>query len=81
MARARKIEGPKNYLVAAACLLALGLWAVKDGWWPSAAVLKKHPLRDTSGQLDHFYVFNRSLAVFSLAAAGVCGYVHRALNR
>ena len=53
-------------------LLAIGLWAVKDGWFPSDAVLVKHPL-DTD---TNFYLFNKSLAFLSLIGSAICGYIH-----
>lgn len=53
-------------------LLAIGLWAVKDAWFPSAATLLKHPL-DTD---TNFYLFNKSLAFLSLIGSAICGYIH-----
>ena len=32
---------------------------------------------NAAGDLDHYYVFNRSLAIITLVGAAVCGYVHR----
>lgn len=43
MARKYRIEGTKDFLYVAVVLLALGFWGLKDGWFPSEAVLKKHP--------------------------------------
>jgi hypothetical protein len=72
MARKSHIEGTKTYLVYAIGLLALGLWCVRDGWFPSDATLSKHPLdKDTT-----FYLFNKSIAFFSLIGSAICGYIH-----
>lgn len=43
MARRYHIQGTNDFLVWAVMLLALGLWGVKDGWFPSESVLEKHP--------------------------------------
>ena len=43
MARRYKVEGTRDYLVGAIVLFALGLWAVRDGWYPAASVLERHP--------------------------------------
>lgn len=158
MARRYTVEGTNDFLIAAVCLLGLGIWAVKDGWFPSPKVLEKHPhevavvspvdgivadlnavagmnvstnhvvarvrpagttgavqppepvdLRsgklgdaadgtvmevrsarhDTVKQGDtiaiiapdeHFYPFNKSLAVLSLIGAVVCAVIHRAVK-
>lgn len=72
MARKYHVEGTKTFLIWALVLLALGLWCVWDGWFPSAKVLEAHPL-DKGGS---FYLFNKSLAILSLIGAAVCGYIH-----
>jgi hypothetical protein len=73
MARKYRIEGTKSFLLWTLLLLAIGIWAVKDGWFPSADMLLKHPPdRDAN-----FYIFNKSLAFLSLAGAAICGYIHR----
>jgi hypothetical protein len=72
MARKHHVEGTKSFLMWAIILLAIGIWAVKDGWFPSDAVLLKHPLdKDTN-----FYLFNKSLAFLSLIGSTICGYIH-----
>ncbi len=71
MARNFKIKGTKDFLIWAIILLLLGLWCVKDGWFPSESVLERHPEKS-----DHFYLFNKSLAILSLGGAIVCGYIH-----
>ena len=43
MARRFRVQGTNDFLVGAIVLLVLGLWCVKDGWFPSEATLKKHP--------------------------------------
>ncbi len=71
MARTYHVEGTKTFLLCALGLLLFGLWCVKDGWFPSEAVLLKHPLKDAD-----FYLFNKSLAILSLIGSAVCGYIH-----
>lgn len=73
MARKYHIEGTKTFLIWAIALLILGLWCVRDGWFPSDATALKHPPGKAN---DNFYVFNKSLALLSLVAAAACGYVH-----
>jgi len=77
MARQFHVAGTKTYQQLAIGLLVLGLWCVKDGWFPSEGVLERHPVYTPEGDLDHFYVFNRSLAVLCLVGSAVCGYIHR----
>ena len=43
MARKVKVKGTKDFLVFSIGLALLGAWALKDGWYPSPSVLKKHP--------------------------------------
>ena len=43
MARRFNVQGTNDFLVWAVLLLVLGLWCVKDGWFPSQTVLDKHP--------------------------------------
>jgi len=38
------IKGTKDFLVAAVFCGFLCIWAISDAWFPSAKVLKKHPL-------------------------------------
>jgi len=72
MARKYRVEGTKTFLVWSIGLLLLGLWAVKDGWFPAESVLAKHPPAEDAS----FYLFNKSLAVLSLIGSAVCGYIH-----
>ena len=77
MARNYKVEGRKDFLYWAIGLAVLGLWCVKDGWFPSPTVLEKHPPDDPA---DSFYLFNRTLAFITLIAAGICGYIHKVVK-
>jgi multidrug resistance efflux pump len=63
MASKRKynIKGTKDFLVLAGIFFFLGLWAVKDAWYPSPGVLKKHPAEvvasfDTAGTVGQLHV-------------------------
>ena len=63
MATKRKynIKGTKDFLVLACIFFFLGLWAVKDAWYPSPNVLKKHPPEvvasfDTAGTVGRLHV-------------------------
>lgn len=45
MAKSRfNIKGTKDFLVAAVFCGFLCVWAVRDGWFPTQKILKKHPL-------------------------------------
>ncbi len=63
MTRKGRVGGTKSFLFTAIALLALAVWAVKDGWFPSAD-MEKHQL------------FNQTLAVMSLLGSAVCAYIH-----
>ncbi len=41
--RQYNLQGTNDFLIAAVVLLGLGIWAVKDGWFPSPRVLERHP--------------------------------------
>jgi hypothetical protein len=71
MARKFHVEGPRNYLIAAIILFLLSLWFIRDGWFPTAGILEKHP-----DPQDSFYLFNKSMSVILLIASAVCGYIH-----
>ncbi len=43
MVRKYHVKGTNDYLIFGLILLAFGAWCVKDGWFPSPKVLKKHP--------------------------------------
>lgn len=42
--RKYNVKGTNDFIVLAAIFFFLCLWAVKDAWFPSEKVLKKHPL-------------------------------------
>ena len=44
MVRKYNVKGTNDYLIFALALLAFGAWCLKDGWFPSPAVLSKHPM-------------------------------------
>ena len=75
MARQYNVEGTKTFFYWSIALLILGLWCVKDGWFPSESVLAKHPLGDP--QSVGFYRFNRVTAFLTLTASAICAYIHR----
>jgi multidrug resistance efflux pump len=43
MARRFNVKGTNDFIVWAVVLFALGLWCIKDGWFPSQATLDRHP--------------------------------------
>jgi len=43
MAHRFKIKGTKDFLVMAVFCAFLCIWSIKDAWFPSPKVLKKHP--------------------------------------
>lgn len=73
MARQYKVEGTKTFLYWSLALLVVGLWAVKDAWFPSQATIDKK----TAEELAHFVLFNKSLAFLCLPASAICAYIHR----
>lgn len=59
--RRYNIKGTNDFVVLAAIFFFLCLWAVKDAWYPSEKVLKKHPLEvvasfETDGSVDKVLV-------------------------
>lgn len=42
--RQYKVKGTNDFIILAAIFFFLCIWAVKDAWFPSEKVLKKHPL-------------------------------------
>ena len=59
--RKYNIKGTNDFLVLGAIFFFLCLWAVKDAWFPSDKVLKKHPLEvvasfDTAGSVEKVFV-------------------------
>lgn len=59
--RKYNIKGTNDFLVLGLIFFFLCLWAVKDAWYPSDKVLKKHPLEvvtsfETAGSVEKVYV-------------------------
>jgi len=59
--RRYNIKGTNDFLVLAGIFFFLCLWAIKDAWYPSDKVLKKHPLEVTAafeaaGSVDNVLV-------------------------
>ena len=55
------IKGTNDFIVLSAIFFFLCLWAVKDAWYPSAKVLKRHPLESVAtfqaaGAVDKLHV-------------------------
>ena len=42
--RFKKIKGTKDFLVLAVACAFLCLWSIRDAWFPTQKILKKHPL-------------------------------------
>ena len=43
--RKYNVKGIKDFIVLAGIFFFLCLWAIKDAWFPSEGVIKKHPQR------------------------------------
>ncbi|MEI6892836.1 MAG: hypothetical protein V5783_11755 [Pontiella sp.] len=59
--RKYNIKGTNDFLVVGVIFFFLCLWAIKDAWYPSDNVLKKHPLEviasfETAGAVDQIFV-------------------------
>jgi multidrug resistance efflux pump len=59
--RRYNIKGTNDFLVLAAIFFFLCLWAIKDAWFPSDKVLKKHPSEvvvsfESSGSVEKVFV-------------------------
>lgn len=77
MARTFKVEGTKDFLIWAAVLFMVGLWAIKDGWFPSATVLERHPLEIVLSAEAESQVFSLSVNVGQMVAENeVLGELH-----
>lgn len=61
------VQGTKVYFYWSMGLLALCLWAVKDGWFPSEDMVKHQ-------------AFNKTLAMISLVGSAVYGYIHKVVK-
>jgi len=75
VARKYKVEGTKSYLVASIVLFLLSIWFIHDGWFPSEAVLEKHP-----PGTDTYYQFNRITGVGLFIFAAICAYIHQVVK-
>jgi hypothetical protein len=67
MARNYHVEGTRSFLIACVVLAAIGLWSVKDGWFPSPEMVRHQ-------------VFNKSLAILCFIGAAICGYIHKVVK-
>ena len=61
MARKYDVHGTKDFMVWAIILAGLGLWCVKDGWFPSESVLERHPRQvqitaEAPGMITEVYI-------------------------
>ena len=61
MARKYDLHTTKDFLVWAIILAALGLWCVKDGWFPAESVMDRHPRlvtlkADVDGMITDVYL-------------------------
>jgi multidrug resistance efflux pump len=59
--RSYNIKGTNDFLVLGIIFFFLGIWAIKDAWFPSDKVLKKHPMEmavsfETAGAIEKIYV-------------------------
>ncbi|WP_372794182.1 hypothetical protein [Pontiella sp.] len=59
--RRYNVKGTNDFIVLAAIFFFLCLWAIKDAWYPSEKVLKKHPLEvvaafEADGSVEKVYV-------------------------
>ncbi len=59
--RKYNVKGTNDLLVLAAIFFFLGIWAIKDAWFPSDKVLKKHPSEivasfSTAGSVEKVFV-------------------------
>jgi len=59
--RTYNVKGTKDFLVLALIFFFLCLWAVKDAWYPSPGVMKKHPPEielafETGGTISRLHV-------------------------
>jgi hypothetical protein len=67
------VKGTDTFFYWSIGLLLLGLWCVKDGWFPSQSKIDSK----TPEELRNFILFNKSLAWICLPASAVCAYIHR----
>lgn len=76
MPRKFDVQGTKTFLYWSLAMLALGLWSVKDGWFPAESKITTKTLEE----LQNFQLFNKTLALISLSVSAVCGYIHKVVR-
>ena len=76
MPRSFQVKGTKTFFYWSFWLLVLGLWAVKDGWFPSEAKISSK----TMEELANFQLFNKTLALLCLTISAICGYIHKVVK-
>ena len=72
MERKFHVEKDKELIWWIVGLVAVGLWHFRDGWFPPASVLEKHPLGDPAHA--YYYWYNKSVAVACALGALWCAY-------
>lgn len=68
----KKVRGNNDYFYWSIGLFLLGLWAIRDGWFPTENTIASK----TEIELARFVVFNKSLAWVSMIASAVLGVIH-----
>lgn len=76
MPRKFDVQGTQSFYYWFLILLALGAWAVKDGWFPAQSKIDSK----TVEELANFQLFNKTLAIISLIGSAVCGYIHKVVK-
>ena len=76
MPRKYDVEGTKTFFYWSLVLLALGLWAAKDGWFPAPA----KEAAKTAEEFRNFLLFNKSLAILCLSGSAICAYIHKVVK-
>jgi len=64
------------FLIAGVFWTLMSVWAIRDVYFPTSAILSKHPLAT-----DNFYLFNKVLAVGALLISLLHLWLARHLNR
>ena len=78
MVRHYQVRGTQSFKIWSVVLLALFAWAVRDGWFPSPSKIELHG--PPSSSTDHFYPFNRTLAVLAGLGSVICAIVHKVVK-
>lgn len=76
MTRRYQVRGTRQFLMWSLILLGLGIWCVKDGWFPSEAIRTSKD----AAELARFILFNKSLAILLLIGSAICGYIHMVIR-